>query len=278
MQTFYEEVTASIIAELEAGTAPWVKAWDSGSYLPHNAITHRRYSGINTLILLMRAQARGYPSAAWLTFKQALEAGAHVRKGEKATMVVFVKKLAIAEAEDKENHSITMLKRFFVFNAAQIEGLPKQELDPLVYPDVDEFTNKLGATIGVGEPCYIPSLDQVMMPPRSAFRDEAHYHATKLHELCHWTGAKHRLDRDLTGRFGDRSYAAEELVAELGGAFLCAQFGVKGDLRHAGYIGHWLQLLRDDAKAIFTASAKAQQAADYLQALGGIPKPTEAPA
>lgn len=270
MQTFYEEVTASIIAEMEQGAVPWTKVWDSqaGGSLPANLVTKRPYSGINTIILWCRAMARGYPTARWLTFKQALAAGGCVRKGEKATMVVFVKQMTIVE-DNKDDHSITMLKKFFVFNASQIDGLPEPEkTEPLPPTNVDDFVRATGVRILVGpnDPCFIPSQDQILMPPRSSFHGDEHYHATMLHELCHWSGAKHRLDRDMTGRFGTQSYAAEELVAELGAAFLCAHLGVKGELRHAGYLDNWLTLLRGDAKAIFTASAKASQAANYLRA------------
>lgn len=268
MKDLYQETTAAIIEQLEAGAIPWVKSWDTGDYFPHNAISRRAYSGINVLILMLKAHARGYPSPRWLTFKQALAAGGCVRKGEKGTGIIFVKAMTFHE-DGKDPRRSTMLRAFSVFNAAQIDGLPAPEPTPELPPsNVDEFVVKTGARVFIGpnEPCYVPSLDQVMMPPRVSFHGDEHYHATLLHELCHWSGAKHRLDRDMTGRFGTQSYAAEELVAELGAAFLCAHLGVKGELRHAGYIGNWLQLLRSDPKAIFTASAKASQAADYLRA------------
>jgi len=277
MQTFYGEITASIIAELEKGAPPWVKVWDTdlAGFLPTNFATKRPYSGINTLVLWMKALKKGYPSSGWLTFKQALAAGGCVRKGEKATLVVFVKKMTIHEEGDVDDHSITMLKQFYVFNEAQIDGLPEDEpRDPHAPTAVAGFMRKTGATIIAGpDPCYIPSQDVVVMPPHGSFAGSEHYDATMLHETVHWTGAKHRLDRDFTGRFGTRSYAAEELVAELGAAFLCAHLRVHGELRHAGYIGHWLELLKDDPKAIFTASAKASQAAEYLKAFSSSEVP-----
>lgn len=269
--SLYESVTQTIIEELETGAPPWTKVWDSqaGGFLPANAVSGRHYNGINVPILWAVATKRGYSTHRWLTFKQALEVGAAVRKGEKATPVVFVKKL-VKEEEDADPKSITVLKVFYVFNVAQVDGLPEPEPLPErepdeLYPCVEAFVKaaKVKVWHGQYEPCYMPSDDAVLIPQREAFHSDAHYYATLLHESVHWTGP--RLNRDLKNRFGSKEYAAEELVAELGAAFLCAHLGIKGELRHAGYIGNWLQLLREDSKAIFTAAAKASEAANYLR-------------
>jgi antirestriction protein ArdC len=163
------------------------------------------------------------------------------------------------------------LRSFVVFNASQIEGLPEVAISPDVLPlptqTCNTFIKATGADIrhGGDKACYVPSQDFVMLPPFASFKGEEHYHATALHELIHWSGHETRLNRDLKNRFGTQAYAAEELVAELGCAFLCAHLGVQGELRHAGYIDNWLTLLKDDYRAIFTAASKASQAADYLR-------------
>ena len=263
----YTSVTASIIAALETGTAPWVKPWTSEQpVMPQNAVTRRPYNGINVLILWMTAQARLYPSNRWLTFKQAFDKGAHVRKGEKATPVVLVKRLVVGEEDDER--TVSMLRSFSVFNVAQVDGLePERPLEATRTPVMD-FVGQSKARVlhGHSGAFYSPSRDAICLPDPDRFVSQEHYEATMLHELTHWTGHKDRLGRDFSGRFGTKAYAAEELVAELGAAFLCAHLGVNGQLRHADYIKTWLELLREDPRAIFTASAKASQAADFLRA------------
>lgn len=279
MKLFYESVTASIIAELERGAPPWVRVWDTDvcGYLPMNLITRRPYSGINVMILWMQAMRMSYPFSGWLTFKQALAAGGCVRKGEKATRIVLVKNL-VPKPEQEDTKSSTILRTFAVFNEAQIEGLQRGEEDAstgVLSDSVDAALKLVKAAQvevrhGNFEPCYIPSQDVVLIPKPIMFDGDEHYVSTLLHECVHWTGAKHRLARDMGNRFGSRAYAAEELVAELGAAFLCAHLRVHGELRHAGYIGHWLELLKCDATAIVTASAKASQAADYLRSFSEV--------
>jgi antirestriction protein ArdC len=200
-----------------------------------------------------------------MTFKQALEKKAAVRKGEKGTHVVFTKRITVGE-EDEEKQ-IAMLKTFVVFNVAQIDGLTLSETVPESVPEIIPFVSATNARIehGGDRAFYASSKDFIGMPPPSAFRSEQQYQATLLHECCHWTGHESRLDRQLGNRFGTRAYAAEELIAELGAAFLCAHLGIQGDLRHAGYIESWIELLKDDDRAIFTAASKASQAADYLR-------------
>jgi len=275
--SLYETVTNSIIAELEGGTAPWAKVWDSqaGGILPVNISTRRLYNGINIPILWAAASKRGYPTHEWLSFKQALAMDACVRKGEKGTTIVFVKKIPNADAE-AELKSITVLRTYSVFNVSQIDGLtPTPPTERPAVPRVDHVEAFVKATKaevrhGSYEPCYIPSEDAVCLPAIEHFNGAEHYYATLLHECVHWTGAEKRLNRQLRNRFGTKDYAAEELVAELGAAFLCAHLGVKGELRHAGYIGSWLKLLKEDSRAIFTAAAKASEASNYLRSFSEI--------
>ncbi len=197
---------------------------------------------------------------------------AHVRKGEHGTTVVFTKRLTYRENDSDEERRISMLRTYRVFNVAQIDGPPT---DPVPISESKSgqdtamlFIDATKADIRVGGDwaCYVPSQDFIVLPPEQSFTSREHYLATALHELGHWSGHKRRIDRDMQGRFGSRQYAAEELVAELTAAFLCAHLGIKGELRHSEYIASWLKLLRDDNRAIFTASSKASQAADYLRA------------
>jgi antirestriction protein ArdC len=277
----YAEVSNRIIAELERGAAPWVKPWSAtaGANTPCNAVTNRPYSGCN-VVLLWLAPDRGWPTFRFLTFKQAIEAGGNVRKGEQGTKVIFVKQLQVKEGEDEDADTrlIPMLREYTVFNVAQCDNLPETITagKPMRVrnPDMrdtlaDEFLRSTGAEIreGHGEAYFVPGQDLVSMPAFEAFKGADHFYNTAFHELTHWTGHKSRLDRDLRNRFGSRAYAAEELVAELGAAFLCAEFGFDGDLRHAGYLATWLDLLKSDKRAFFTACSKAQAAADYLRGL-----------
>jgi antirestriction protein ArdC len=278
----YAEVSARIIAELERGAAPWIKPWSAtaGANAPCNAVTNRPYSGCNVVLLWM-AQAAGYQTPRFLTFKQALELGGNVRRGERGTKVYFVKQLQVRDKkadDDSTTRIVPMLREYTVFNVDQCERLPERLIGPITTkrrnPDardgtIDEFLACSGADIreGFGEAYYAPGADFVSMPCFGAFRSAAHFYGVSFHELGHWTGHKSRLGRDLRHRFGERAYAAEELVAELCGAFLCAEFSIDGDLRHAGYIQSWIGLLKTDGRAFFTACSKAQAAADYLRGL-----------
>ena len=277
----YAEVSRRIVAELERGAAPWVKPWSAtaGANTPCNAVTNRPYSGCN-VILLWLARDRGWPTPRFLTFKQTIEAGGNVRRGEHGTKVYFVKQLQIkdGDSEETETRLIPMLREYTVFNCAQCEGLPDRiktgKPMRMRNPDTrdalaDEFLRSTGADVreGNGEAFYVPSHDFISMPAFEAFKGADHFYNVAFHELTHWTGHKNRLDRDLKHRFGERAYAAEELVAGLGAAFLCAEFGFDNDLRHAGYIASWIDLLKADKRAFFTACSKAQAAADYLRRL-----------
>ena len=285
----YDEVTARIIAELEAGRFPWVQPWGcpdgDGSAispgLPRNALTARRYSGVNVLILWGAVIEQGYPSQGWLTFKQALEAGGCVRKGERGTTVVYADRFT-PEAEKAravetggDAKSIPFLKRFTVFNVAQCEGLrPGLSPDPVplpkrqIVPIAEEVIAASGIEFRVGgsRAFYVPAQDYVQVPPQPAFFDQINYYRTCLHELCHGSGHPSRLNRNLVNSFGSKDYAREELIAEMGSAFLCAALGIVPTVRHADYLGSWLDVLREDNRAIFRAASAASKAADWLLA------------
>jgi antirestriction protein ArdC len=277
----YSEVSARIVSELERGAAPWIKPWSAtpGQNVPQNAVTNRPYSGCN-VILLWLARDRGWKTPRFLTFKQAVEAGGHVRKGEHGTKVYFVKQLQVkdGEGEEAESRLIPMMREYTVFNVEQCDGLPDsiRAGKPMRVrnPDArdelaDDFLRSTHADIreGHGEAYYVPSHDFISMPAFAAFKGADHFYNVAFHELTHWTGHKARLDRDLKNRYGARGYALEELVAELGAAFLCAEFAFDGDVRNAGYIKTWLELLKADKRAFFTAASKASKAADYLRGL-----------
>lgn len=279
--SLYDEVTASIVAQLEEGVFPWVRPWSkalAAPGLPRNAVTGRAYSGINVLILWGAVIEGGWPSQDWLTFRQALAAGGCVRKGERGRTVFYADRFVPkAEREagesDEAARGIAFLKRFTVFNVAQCEGLPeKLTAAPAPLPERELHDNaealiaSTGADLRIGgaEAFYSPSADYVQVPPQPAFHHQIDYYRTALHELGHWTGHPSRLGRDQTGRFGSAAYAREELVAELASAFLCAALGIRPTVRHADYLGSWLAVLRADNRAIFRAASQASKAAEFL--------------
>lgn len=278
----HQQVTDKIIAELEKGAAPWVRPWAvSGTHMPKNVTSDRKYSGVNVLLLWIAADERGFGQQKWLTFKQANEAGGHVRKGETGTHIVFssrIEKTATNDKGEDVDASFFLLKGYTVFNVAQCENLPekwtktpqKRDFDTSGDTDIAAFVSGTHARVehGFDEACFIPALDTIRMPDRGQFKSCPHYWATLFHEMTHWTGAEKRLGRKLSTRFGDDAYAVEELVAELGSAFISAEFGVASpEVRHAGYINHWLKVLRQDKKAIFKAASLATAAAEYLHSL-----------
>jgi antirestriction protein ArdC len=283
----YTRVTERVITDLEKGVRPWLQPWNAGHASGHITLPRRHngvpYRGINILLLWGEAMANGYASPLWMTFKQALALDAHVRKGEHGAMVVFAdrftKKDTDADGNDVERE-IPFLKAYTVFNVAQIEGLPAQYYAQseakgerlALIESAEQFFAATGATIRHGGDMayYAPGPDVIQLPVPEAFRDAESYAATKAHELTHWTKHPNRLDRDFGAkRFGDTGYAREELVAELGAAFLCADLGITPEPRedHASYLAHWLQILREDKRAIFSAAAHAQRAVDFLHSL-----------
>lgn len=285
--SLYEEVTNRIVRELETGTVPWVKPWETSNAtlgLPRSATTRRHYSGINILILWDAVIKHGFASQEWLTFRQALSLGGHVRKGERGTVICYAdsfipkdeRERAAAEGDDPL--AVSFLKRFTVFNVDQCDGLPAQispprrtlsEVEPS--PDADALIAATGARIveGAGLAFYHQGEDLIRIPSREAFVSAADFYCTAFHELGHWTAHPSRLARDLKNRFGSDAYAREELIAELASAFLCAEFGIVPKVRHTDYLGHWLQILKSDARAIFHAASQASKACDFILAFGG---------
>lgn len=267
----YETVTNEIIKQLETGCAPWVRPWNAGA--DYNLISGTQYRGVNRVILGMTAMAKGYSSNVWGTFKQINERGGMVRKGEKGTAIVFFKPVTKVGQNDQgeaEVSSFAVMKSYVVFNLEQQDGIEldaKTEFTPV--EEAEERIVKTGASISHGgnQAFYSPGSDRIQMPVKDSFDTPASYYATAFHELIHWSGAKDRLSRDLSGRFGNPEYAFEELVAEMGAAFLCQDHGIAGELRHAGYIKSWLKALRDDKTAVFKAAALAQKAADFINGL-----------
>ena len=271
----YQSVTDSIIQQLEKGAVPWVKPWKTDLSADKNFITQKPYSGINTLILGMA----GFNNPAWASYQQWASKGAQVKKGEKATQIVFFKpmsKTKTNESGESETSNFAILKTYSVFNVEQtdLEIIPfENESEPFnPIPAIEAKIKETGAIIkhGGDSAFYSPSKDFIQLPNASSFETKEHYYATAFHELAHWTSAKHRLDRKLGERFGNPDYAFEELVAEISAAFLCADYKIQGDLRHAGYIQSWLKACRDDNKAIFKAAALAQKAADFIKREGAI--------
>ena len=279
----YQSVTNRIITALEAGTPPWVRPWTGESDPnPINADSQRAYRGINWVTLQIEAQLGGYNRNVWMTYRQAAARGAQVRNGARGCPVVFwkLRKInAAAETEpwpctdDIERRIIPLIRYSTVFNVAQIDGLPPEySASPETVPTwtskeaAETIINKSGADIQHGgfRAFYQPTQDFVQLPSPNAFADAGSYYATALHELCHWSGHPTRLNRQLGSRFGAQAYAMEELIAEMGSAFLCAHSRINGLLQHASYVQNWLQVLRSDKRAIFVASTKAQNAADYL--------------
>lgn len=291
----YQRVTDQIVAELEDGVRPWLKPWNAEHAagritrpLRANGVAYR---GINILMLWASAVEKGFAAPLWLTYKQAQELGGQVRKGEKGSPVVYANTITRTEqdadtGEDVERN-IPFMKAYTVFNAEQVDGLPahfyalqEPALDPVARIEKAEtFFAATRADIrhGGNQAYYAIGEDRVQMPPFEAFRDAESYYATLAHELTHWTRHPTRLDRSFgRKKWGDEGYAKEELVAELGAAFLSADLGLTPEPRadHASYIASWLKVLKDDKRAIFTAAAHAQRAADYL--IGLQPQAEEA--
>ena len=282
--SLYEEVTARIVRELEQGCVPWVQPWQSSGVafgLPRSAATRKTYSGINILILWSAAIRHGFAAQEWLTFRQALDLGGHVRKGEHGTAICyadsFVPKNERERATDagEEPSAVPFLKRFIVFNIAQCDGLPAFFTAPQPTINAADLVPEAAALIAAtdakivekgGEAFYHASGDYIRMPPCSVFVSAADYYCTALHELGHWTAHPSRLNRDLRHRFGSSAYAREELIAELTSAFLCAHLGIVPQVRHTDYLANWLKVLKEDNRAIFHAASQASKATDFLLA------------
>lgn len=287
-QDVYSRITNKIVAELEKGARPWLCPWNAehaagriNRPLRANGIPYR---GINTIMLWSEAMEKGYSAPLWMTFKQALELNAHVRKGEQGSLVVYASKFTRTETDagtgEESERDIPFMKGYTVFNVAQIEGLPEHyyakptprgETLPRIERAEAFFASTRAAIRHGGTKAYYSiSTDHVQMPPFESFRDAESYYAVLAHEATHWTRQEKRLNRDFgRKRFGDEGYAMEELVAELGSAFLCADLELTPEIRedHASYLASWIKVLKNDARAIFTAAAHAQRAADFINAL-----------
>ncbi len=279
-------ITQEIIARLESGTKPWIKPWRGVPVSRPLRACGVPYRGMNVFWLWMVADMCGYASPFWMTYNQAKELGAQVRKGEKSTIAIFyksyTKEVETPDTGEKTDESRRVLKAYPVFNADQVEGLsehfhPAATLE-VVEPEgrqaeLDLFFANIPAVLRhQGDAAYYePVADRVTMPPAHLFSGFDHYYATLAHELSHWTGHASRLDRNLKNRFGSAAYAAEELIAELSSAMLGAELGLPVTHldSHASYIEHWLKLLKQDDRAILTAAAKAEEASRLLLQLGG---------
>jgi antirestriction protein ArdC len=284
--SLYQEITDKIIAELEAGRVPWVQPWGTAAAraslaMPRNAATQRRYSGINVLILWGAVIDRGFVGQSWLTFRQALSLGGNVRKGEHGTTVVYADRFTPdeerrrAERDGDEPYAIPFLKRFTVFNTDQCENLPGEFTtapapvpEGLILPNAAALIGATGADFRIGgERAFYSSIhDFIQVPRPDAYFEPINWHRTALHELGHWSGHPSRLGRDLSGDFGSALYAKEELIAEMTSAFVCASLGIVPTVRHVDYIGSWLDVMREDDRAIVRAAGAASKAADYLLA------------
>jgi antirestriction protein ArdC len=281
----YRRITAQIVEYLEKGVRPWVRPWNAehaaGRITRPLRFNGQPYSGINVLSLWTSALSQNFAAPIWMTYRQAGELNAHVRKGEKGSLVVYANAITRTERDDRTDEDvereIPYMKGYKVFNVEQIEGLPEiyyskavPTHDPVVRIDhAEKFFGSLGATIrhGGNRAYYRQELDYVQMPPFEAFRDADSYYSTLAHELTHWTKPPQRLNRDLGRKtWGDEGYSREELVAELGSAFLCADLELRQEPReeNAAYIATWVEVLKNDNRAIFAAAAHAQRAADYL--------------
>jgi antirestriction protein ArdC len=289
-QDVYSRITSQIVASLEQGVRPWMKPWNAehaaGRITQPLRFNGQPYSGINILSLWMSAAAQGFAAPIWMTFRQAIELDAHVRKGEKGSLVVYANAITRTEhdedtGEDFERE-ISYLKGYTVFNVEQIDDLPEhyyapaaRKLDPVARIDrAENFFAASRATIrhGGNRAYYAQEIDYVQMPPFEYFRDAESYYSTLAHEMTHWTKHPSRLARDLGRKqWGDEGYAQEELVAELGAAFLCADLDLAIEQRdeNASYIARWLEVLKGDTRFIFRAVAHAQRAADYLRTFSG---------
>ena len=294
----YARITDRIIADLEQGVRTWMKPWNAGNTggrimrpLRFNGIP---YSGINILMLWAESVAKGFGSPTWMTFRQAAELDAHVRKGEKGSLVVYANAITRTEENEQgeeEERSIPYLKSYCVFNVEQIDDLPetyyaKPEITTTPVERIARAESFFAATKADiryrgNQAFYSVTDDYIQMPVIEAFRDSESFYATLAHESAHWTRHATRLDRDFGRKqWGDEGYAREELVAELSSAFLCADLGLTPEVRddHACYIASWLTVLKNDRRAIFSAASHAQKAVDYLCGLQAADTPAQSAA
>ncbi len=283
----YQRITDRIIAQLEKGVAPWQQTWATvGGGLPKNVVSRKHYRGINTLLLWSAAEEHRYESNLWATYRQWDALGGHVKRGEHGTKIIYwnvTNQTVLNEETGKDEERRRLLCReYTVFNLDQCGGesldryrIARPVRDFVDFGPAEEAIRATGADIfhGGNRAFYNPLTDCIYLPHKEAFDNEADYYAVALHELAHWTSHERRLSRlDKLARFGDKSYATEELVAELAGAFLTGALKIPNDRTldsAAAYLAHWLTVLRSDSKAIFTAATAASAAADYILAFSG---------
>lgn len=283
----YTRITASLMAELEKGTHPWLKPWNAehlaGRITRPLRANGQPYKGINTIQLWLAAAAQGFSAPIWITFNQAKELGGHIRAGSRGTLVVYADRIHKTETGDdgeETERDIFFMKGYTVFNVEQTEGLPAHyyatapaRLEPaerIAAADLFFANTQADIRHGGNSAFYALEPDYVQLPPFECFRDAESYCATLAHELAHWTRHPSRLNRDFgRKRFGDEGYAREELVAEIAAAFLCCDLGITPEPRedHAAYLADWLKVLSSDKRAVFQAAAFAQRACEYLHAL-----------
>jgi antirestriction protein ArdC len=288
-QNVHQTITDQIVASIEAGAGTFTMPWHRNAdvAMPTNLVTGNPYNGVNVIALWVAAERRGFTSNYWATYKQWRLRGDQVRKGEKGSVIVFYKRMNYesgdAEPGDRKSKAYFYARASRVFNAEQVKGWETPELVGRDFAGVllgtEQFVTATAADIRCGgdRAYYRPHTDHIQMPDRSQFvgtdtiSATESYYATLLHELTHWSGHSRRLDRDLSGRFGKEAYAMEELIAELGAAFLCSDLGVTNQPRpdHAAYIANWLTVLKKDTRATFTAASKANEAKQFLLSLQG---------
>lgn len=289
-QDVMDKVAAAIIKSIEEGMVdgtwkrPWVSTGSNG--LPFNALTGKPYSGGNIFALWLAEWEQGYGTSRWATYKQWTELGAQVRKGETGTHCV---KYTPVDCRDHgkdvrcDKCGRMAVRSFALFNEAQVDGWSAPEAVAPVNASerletLDAFFGNIGADVRVGGDSahYAPVNDYIAVPAFEYFVDADAYYATLAHEFIHWTGHEDRLARDLSGRFGTSSYAVEELVAELGAAMLCSILNVSDTPRadHARYLKHWLEVLKEDSKALWAAASLASKAVAFIESKntkGGTP-------
>ena len=275
----HQALTDQILAAMEQARSTGRRLWDSQPSLPLNLATGKPYSGVNVLILWSASLSHGYTSPYWLTFKQAADMGGQVKKGEHGTRCVFYKPWENTETNSETGETETVkgavLKSFTAFNLDQIDGIqgPAKAERPafIAIEDAERILQASPAPIKIGgaQACYIPSRDEIHLPAREAFINPEAFYSTAMHEMTHSTGHKSRLDRDFSGRFGTEAYAFEELIAELGSAFLNADLGILNTTLpdHADYLTNWIGILKGDKKAITTAAAQASKAHGFIKGL-----------
>lgn len=286
MTDTYQTITDAIVRMIETGAGDWRMPWHSAGnaggmplVLPRNPLSGTRYRGINVPLLWASAEHCGYGAHLWATYKQWSEASAQVRKGERATTIMFWKQLAASDGPDDALRVRMVARAYSVFNVAQVDGFmapgePVAPSEPAGLPDVERIARAesyfaaIGAAVrhGGNRAFYTTAGDFIQMPEFRQFADPVSYYATLGHEHVHLTGHATRCNREFGKRFGDQAYAFEELVAELGAAFLCAELDLSNEPRpdHAAYIESWLRCLKSDSRAVFTAASKAQSAVDWL--------------